>query len=94
MVYGQHVCLNTKVVFSKKENTFKEVGLSYKGVTVCNQAWVDKVSANRLTPVCVTYCPSCLEKKLINLVNFKEHKKRIPPKRVKGKADEITTNKN
>jgi len=57
-LYGQHVCLNARIAVSPS-GQMKEVGLAYQGKTLCNNAWIDVVSANKQTPTCNTECPEC-----------------------------------
>ena len=58
MVYGQNVCINAMIGYTKDGN-MKPVNLAFKGQTVCNNAWMDKIPANKLTPICKTECVDC-----------------------------------
>ena len=58
MVYGQNVCKNALIGYTKNGG-MKPVTLGFKGPTVCNNAWMDKIPANKVTPVCKTECLDC-----------------------------------
>jgi hypothetical protein len=58
-VYGQHVCVHAKVA-PTKTGGLKEVGLSYRGTTICNEAWIDVMPTSRMSPVCVNRCQKCV----------------------------------
>ena len=55
MVYGQNVCINAMIGYDKSGN-MKPVNLAFKGSTVCNNAWMDKIPSSKITPVCKTEC--------------------------------------
>jgi hypothetical protein len=84
MVYGQHVCLNSKLV-KLKTGELKEVNLSYTGNTVCNNAWISVILVNRLTPVCETECEECKTNGRIYTHVFKPKNKRTLSKEHKTK---------
>jgi len=75
-LYGQHVCLNAKIAIGKN-GEMKEVGLSYSGYTICNNAWIDVVARSKQTPTCKTECQECLNAGRVHREVFKERAVRV-----------------
>lgn len=74
--YGQNICIHARIGFTEK-GEMREVSLSHRGETVCNNAWIGVVPSSKLTPVCEVRCQECIDKGLDYTHLLKERKPRI-----------------